>query len=222
LGGTVTIDEMRRYRAHWRGTLATAMGIHMLHHPDLGAGEDAAQKLTGMMVKMSAGEAASKVFGQSDMNRASGRNGDQISDWGEGGYVIGDSFGSSVACVFTMNGAFGIAAMVPELGVFLAPAAKQMGVAHPIPLLGINDPLNQTVMATAGAGGPKGALAAAAVALGVMDKDQTLDQAMTARGVIDGGRVQALWCPKGIRTTPQSCQFATDPKGHGLATFDKF
>jgi len=56
----------------------------------------------------------------------------------------------------------------------------------------------------------------------VMDKDQTLDQAMTARAAIKGGRVQALWCALGIRTTPKSCRFATDPRGHGLASFDKF
>ena len=227
-GGKVTIGQLRQYRANWRGTRATALGNHMLHHPDLdpdqAPGENAALQLTRLMAGMSAGAAADKVFAQEDLSRTS----DRISDWGEGAFVIGDRFGSSAACVFNMNGAFGRGVMVPELGMFLAPAANQDeataggGRAHPLPLLGVNDAVGQTVMAAVGTGGPNGALAAAAVALGVMDMDQTLDQAMTARATIKGGRVQALWCAEGIRTTPESCQFATDPKGHGLASFDKF
>jgi hypothetical protein len=38
----------------------------------------------------------------------------------------------------------------------------------------------------------------------------------------NGAGVQALWCPKGIRVGPKTCRFATDPKGFGLAVFDKF
>ncbi len=225
-GGKVTIDHLRRYRANWRGTRATVLGNHMLHHPDLDPhpdrvpGENAAQQLTRLMAGMSAGKAADKVFSQEDLDRTDDR--------GEGAFVIGDSFGSAAACVFSMNGAFGRGVMAPGLGIFMASAANQDGAAaggggaNPLPLLGVNDPVGQAVMAAVGAGGPNGALAAAAVALGVMDKDQTLDQAMTARATIKGGRVQALWCAEGIRTTPESCQFATDPKGHGLASFDKF
>ncbi len=92
-------------------------------------------------------------------------------------------------------------------------------------MLGVNDRLNQTVLAAAGAGGPQGALAVAALSLRVMAGDVALVQAMTAPDTdIDTGlgRVQALWCPKGIRIRPQSCQFATDPKAFGLAVFDKF
>ena len=88
--------------------------------------------------------------------------------------------------------------------------------------------VHQTLLATAGAGGPLGATAAAAVSLAVMADGKTLAQAMAAprppaRGNGNGGgRVQALWCPEGIRIGPESCQFASDPRAFGLAAFDKF
>lgn len=221
-GGKITIAELRKYRAVWRGTAQTKIGNHVLHHPVLGNGKNTAQQLTAILAKKSAAAAAREIFAGADLARKTDR--------GEAALVVGDSFGSSAACVFEMNGAFGSARMVPELGIFLSPnpgpaRTARGGAGYPLPLLGVNDPLNQTVLAAAGAGGPQGALAVAALSLRVMAGDVALVQAMTAPDTdIDTGlgRVQALWCPKGIRIRPQSCQFATDPKAFGLAVFDKF
>ena len=140
-------------------------------------------------------------------------------DGGQAGLVIGDSFGSSVACVFDMNSAFGAATTVPEWGIFMATAAKEDSGG--LPILGVNYHLNQTVLAVSGAGGPNGSVAAAMVAMDVMERGRTLFDAMAGRRKIKG-RVQGLWCPKGSRTRPGICQFATDPRWHGLAAFYAF
>ena len=109
--------------------------------------------------------------------------------------------------------------MVPEWGIFMAPAAKE--VSGGLPVLGVNNHLNQTVLAVSGAGGPNGSVAAAMVAMDVMERGRTLVDAMAGRRNVKG-RVQGLWCPKGIRAGPGICQFATDSQWHGLAAFDAF
>ncbi len=215
-GGKVTMGELRKFRAKWRETVARPIGNHILHHPQLGQNAGKAERLTDLMAKAPA--SAIQVFDPAEL---SGRV-----DRGEAAVVVGDSFGSSAACVFQMNGAFGSGVLVPNTGTFLAqgPVEGSFGDSgYPMPLLGVNENINQTVMAVAGSGGPHGALSGAAISLGVMDKDQPLNAAMAALDAAKaGGLVQALWCPGGIRRTPKSCQFATDPRAFGLAAFDRF
>ena len=50
----------------------------------------------------------------------------------------------------------------------------------------------------------------------------TAQSALTGKGhdltVVDPiGLVNAIYCPGGLSEDPQSCQVATDPRGHGLA-----
>jgi gamma-glutamyltranspeptidase / glutathione hydrolase len=219
-GGKVTISDLRRYRAVWRGTAPRPIGNDVLHHPMLGPGDNPAYRLSGLLGETSMTGAAAQVFAQDDLT--------MTIDRGEGAIVAGDSFGSAAACVYQMNGAFGSGAMVPSLGIFLASRPEARWRGYPLPLLGVNEHVRQTVLATAGSGGPPGATAAVAVSLAVMANGKSLTQAMAAprppaqgEGK-DGGRVQALWCREGIRLGPESCQFASDPRGFGLAAFDKF
>ncbi len=215
-GGTITIADLRRYRAVWRGTVRRPIGDQVLHVPVLGA----ADRLSGLLLEKVMAGAAAEVFSPVEMA--------DTTDRGEAALVVADSFGSAAACVYQMNGAFGSGAMAPSLGIFLAPAGSPGWRGYPLPLLGVNENVNQTVMASAGAGGPLGALAAAAVGLSVMANGRTLAQALAAPRVPappdagGGGRVQALWCPKGIRDGPESCQFATDPRAYGLAAFEEY
>jgi len=167
-GGKITIAELRKYRASWRGTAQTPIGNHVLHHPILGDGTNTSQLLTTTLAKTSTNVTANDIFEGADLARRGDR--------GEAALVVGDSFGSSAACVFDMNGAFGSAIMAPELGIFLSsspggPRPGGGGRGYPLPLLGVNDPLNQTVLAAAGAGGPQGALGVAALSLRVMSGD---------------------------------------------------
>ena len=210
-GGRIKISDLRNYRAIWRGTEKTPIGNDVLHLPALGKDKNQGRKLLSLVLKTSPSEAGAMVFGSEKMALDV--------DGGQAGLVIGDSFGSSVACVFDMNSAFGAATTVPELGIFMATAAKEGSGG--LPVLGVNNHLNQTVMAVSGTGGPNGSVAAAMVAMGIMERDQTLIEAMAGRSNAKG-RVQGLWCPKGIRTRPESCQFATDSQWHGLAAFEAF
>lgn len=222
-GGRMTVSDLRRYRAVWRKTAPRPIGNNVLHHPVLGPDRGPAYKLSGLLQRGSPSEAAAKTFEPADWAMQDDR--------GEAGVVVGDSFGSAAACVYQMNGAFGSGAMAPSLGIFLAsgqPSGADPWRGYPLPLLAVNEHVNQTILATAGAGGPAGALAAAMLSLAVIENGQTMDQAMTvdrplAPGAVrGGGRVQSIWCSLGIRSGPQSCQFATDPRAFGLAAFDKF
>jgi gamma-glutamyltranspeptidase/glutathione hydrolase len=52
--------------------------------------------------------------------------------------------------------------------------------------------------------------------------DAGIVEAMRKRGhdmreVPEFGRVNAIFCPEGLRTSPESCTFATDPRGSGYA-----
>ncbi|MBL6953171.1 MAG: gamma-glutamyltransferase [Alphaproteobacteria bacterium] len=218
-GGAVTISDLRQYRAVWRETDRRPIGNNVLHLPLLGPGDNLAYQLSGLL-RNSAAEAGAQAFDQGDMDTAIDR--------GEAGIVVGDSFGSAAACVYQMNGAFGSAAMVPSLGIFLAPGSAARWRGYPLPLLGVNEHVHQTLLATVGAGGAVGAMAAAAVSLAVMAEGKSLAQAMAAPrpptlgNMQVGSRVQGLWCSEGIRIRPDSCQFVSDPQAFGLASFDKF
>ncbi|MDA1098771.1 MAG: gamma-glutamyltransferase [Proteobacteria bacterium] len=219
-GGKVTIADLRRYRAVWRETARRPVGDNVLHHPMLGPGDDPAYELTGLLREKSMSVAAAHVFARDDMA--------MTVDRGEGAIVVGDSFGSAGACVYNMNGAFGNGAMVSSLGVFLAHSPASPWRGYPLPLLGVNEHVHQALLAIAGAGGPSGAMETAAVSLAVMANGRTLSQAMEILGPSaesngrGAGRVQALWCSKGLRDGPESCQFGSDPRAFGLAAFDKF
>ncbi|MBT4043686.1 MAG: hypothetical protein HOK21_08790 [Rhodospirillaceae bacterium] len=216
-GGKMTITDLRGYRAVWRKSATHEVGNHMLHVPTFGSADqldNPALKLINLASGNSGENIAVKVFRQADIEMSVDR--------GEGGFVIGDSFGSAAACVYQMNGAFGSGKMAPNLGLFLAPATKRGDATwpgYPLPLLGVNEPLGQAVMAAVGTGGPKAAAAAVRVSLATMGQGAPLAKTMAGK---NGAGVQALWCPKGIRVGPKTCRFATDPKGFGLAVFDKF
>jgi gamma-glutamyltranspeptidase / glutathione hydrolase len=52
--------------------------------------------------------------------------------------------------------------------------------------------------------------------------DPAAVEALRARGhnvqeVPEFGRVNAIYCPEGLRTSPESCAYATDPRGYGYA-----
>lgn len=110
------------------------------------------------------------------------------------------------------------------------------------PLVVVNPNVNQGYLALAGSG-PAGASAAAQVAIDLLEDSRPLDEAIGAGRLLrlgtageirqearEGsapasgakpakslGRVQAIWCPAGLFRGAESCRFATDPRGFGLA-----
>ena len=210
-GGRLSISDLRKYRAVWRGTMQTPVGNHTLHFPDIGKDNKFGQNVFNSIISKSPKLFEPRIFREGKLTSAI--------DEGQAGLVISDSSGSAVACVFDMGSAFGVAFMVPELGFFMTPADKSG--SRGLALLGVNKHLSQTMLAVAGAGGHDSDLVVSNLAINVMGKGQALNGAMSKKN--DGReRIQAIWCPKGIRTTPESCQFATDSQWHGLAAFDTF
>jgi len=210
-GGKLSNADLRKYRAVWRGTMQTPVGNHILHFPDLGKDNKISQKAISSIINKSLKLVEPRSLGVGKITSPV--------DEGQAGLVISDSSGSAVACVFDMGSPFGVAFMAPELGVFLTPAGK-VGSSGLV-LLGVNKHLSQTVLAVAGAGGQDSAVVVPNLAINVMEKGRTLDSAMAQINDVNA-RIQGIWCPKGIRTTPESCQFATDSRWHGLAAFDTF
>ncbi|MDP6345139.1 MAG: gamma-glutamyltransferase [Alphaproteobacteria bacterium] len=147
---------------------------------------------------------------------------------GEAALVVADRFGSAVACVFGMNGEFGLGRMVPTLGLFLAPSGA--GGQRPEPLLAVNHHIEEAHLAVAGSGGAAGNQAAARIAEATLAGGRSLTDAVAAMLASSGDRrpgpgaglVQAIWCKGGIRSKPEGCRFATDPRGFGLVSGARF
>jgi gamma-glutamyltranspeptidase/glutathione hydrolase len=133
---------------------------------------------------------------------------------GISGLAAIDSKGGAAACSLSMGQLFGARVMVPNTGILLGtPTADSTSVS---PLV-IGNPGNAEVLfAGAGGGSPSAPYALGLIARGVVDKKQYVAAALTAHGG-QGGYVNAIACPDGIRSGGASCNSGTDPAGSGLA-----
>ena len=234
-GGKVTIDDLRNYRPTWRQTRSQQVGNLMLHTalpPPRGGNIlfdllEQLRETDGPIPPARLSAAAGSAYGDT---------GAELPVGGDAALVVGDRRGSAVACVFTMQGAFGAGKMAA--GVLLAPNAPAES-AYLSPLLAVNENVDQTFMAAAASGGAAAPVAVARVVLGVLAADEALPTAMAApRSLIDVpaagttvadageatdrpadniGRVQALWCPAGLKRQQERCIAASDRRGSGLA-----
>ncbi len=124
-------------------------------------------------------------------------------------FVVVDRKGNTVACALTMNNLFGTGRIAPGTGILLAasPAVK------PPPLLTAalawNENLHAFRAAVGGSGQNAAALATAAAMAQVL--------AGSAVAVPNPGRVNVSTCAHYLPGNAGSCQFATDPRGAGLA-----
>lgn len=145
-----------------------------------------------------------------------------------------DSDGVAVACAFTMNAPFGAARTAPGTGIILAPAPNDQGVGFSAlaPMIVASRFNGEVYFAAASAGGTPGALAEALVIDSVMRRAVPLDQAMQMPRAYDSGdgdnfsegsgvwlgRVNAIFCARGVPSFPDSCQLRNDYRGNGLAS----
>ena len=85
-----------------------------------------------------------------------------------------------------------------------------------VPMLLVNRPLRDTRGAAVGAGGEDSAARVIAAARKMFDDNVLPEKAF---GSVEGvaGRAGLIHCPTGARENPDSCRFAADPAGHGLA-----
>lgn len=232
-GGKLTIDDLRNYRPSWRQTRSQEIGNLTLHTalpPPRGG-----NILFDLVERLRASDDPTRPDRLAAAAAAAyGEIGAELPVGGDAAVVVGDRRGSAVACVFTMHGEFGTGRSAA--GVMLAPNAPEQA-AYLSPLLAVNPNVDQAFMAAAASGGAAAPVAVARVVLGVLAADEALTAAMagprafnggaapvagTAAAGSDGpadniGRVQALWCPAGLKRQQERCTAASDPRGFGLA-----
>jgi len=233
-GGKLEIEDLRQYRPRWLEPADRKVADELLHHPPEAIGGNAVYALTGAMEKQDPATATATVFGTDVRPLAAA---------GQAGVVAADPGGSAVSCVFTMNGLFGAGRAAPITGILLAEAQSPDG-GMLAPVLAANHNTAQAFYAAAGSGGPAGVAAVAQVTMDVLERGVPLRQAIAqprsfvftgGRGALaepgagDGaaggpplGRVQGFFCPDGLQRKPELCQFATDPRGHGLTAGEIF
>jgi len=133
---------------------------------------------------------------------------------GISGLVAVDSKGGAAACSLSMGQLFGARVMVPNTGILLGTPTADGTALSP---LVIGNPGNGEVLfAGVGGGSPAAAYATGVIARGTVDKHQYVAAALKAHGG-QGGYVNAIACPDGIRSGGASCNGGADPAGAGLA-----
>ncbi len=241
-GGKLTIADLRAYRANWVETRRVEFGDetgHFLPSKPAGLGvlHDVTMALRPDGARASADARAAAIAG----GWGAGGGVAPQAQSGEVAVAAGAEDGSLAACVFTMGRAFGTRRVARGTGTLVAPALGWES-ARLSPLIVVNANINQGYLAIAGSG-PAGPAAVAQVTLDLLEENNTLaDAVAAARGLRAGpgaeilreardgvapatgprpaerlGRVQAIWCPGGLVRSAETCRFASDPRGFGLA-----
>ena len=133
---------------------------------------------------------------------------------GISGFAAIDVKGGGAACSLSMGQLFGARIVVPGTGILLGALTADSTAISP---LVIGNPGNGEVMfAGAGGGSPNAAYATGAVARATIQDKKLVAAVLAARGG-QGGYVNAIACPDGIRSGGATCQSGIDPAGAGLA-----
>ncbi|MBX9942751.1 MAG: gamma-glutamyltransferase family protein, partial [Reyranella sp.] len=133
---------------------------------------------------------------------------------GFAGFAAVDSRGGAAACALSMGQLFGARMIVPGTGILLG--APTPDAASASPLIMAYPASGEFIFAGAGGGGPTAAQATGAVASATIEAGQNLVTVLAARRG-QGGYVNAIACPGGLRGSAATCQSAIDPAGAGLA-----
>jgi gamma-glutamyltranspeptidase / glutathione hydrolase len=128
--------------------------------------------------------------------------------------VAVDGKAGAAACTLSMGQLFGARMIVPGTGVLLAAPTPDAGSVSPVIIA--NPSNGEFTFAGAGGGSPTAAQATGAVARATVEGGQNLDAVLQARQG-QGGTVNAIVCPSGLRSGAESCRGAVDPTGAGLA-----
>ena len=133
---------------------------------------------------------------------------------GFSGLIAVDGKAGAVACSLSMGQLFGARVVVPGTGVLLGAMTPVGGSVSPMIVANPNN--GEFGFAGAGGGAPTAAQATGKIAFSVLEQNQTLLTALGAqRG--QGGWVNAIACPSGLRSGSASCQSGIDPASAGLA-----
>ncbi len=125
-----------------------------------------------------------------------------------------DGKAGAAACALSMGQTFGARTIVPGIGVVLGAATPQAGSVSPVIIA--NPGNGEFTFVGAGGGAATAAQATGYVAYATIERDQPLANVLASRGG-QGGWVNAIACPSGLRGGGATCRSATDPAGAGLA-----
>ena len=124
-------------------------------------------------------------------------------------FVVVDRKGGAVACALTMNNLFGTGRVAPGTGIVLAASPAVKPAALLTAALAWNENIHAFHAAVGGSGQNAAGLAVGAAMAQAL--------AGSVNAVPDPGRANVAVCSHYLPGDPGSCQFATDPRGAGLA-----
>ena len=140
--------------------------------------------------------------------------GTPVDSTGFAGLAAVDSNGGAAACSLSMGQLFGARVVVRGTGILLgAPTPDAASVS---PMIIAYPSSGEFTFAGAGGGAATAAQATGAVARATIEAGQNVASVLAARRG-QGGYVNAIACPSGLRSSPATCQSAIDPAGAGLA-----
>lgn len=141
--------------------------------------------------------------------------GSAVDSGGFAGFAAVDGKGGAAACAVSMGQLFGARVVVPGSGIMLgSPNPEAASVS---PMIIANPGNGEFTFAGAGGGAPTAAQAVGYVAREVIENDRNLATVIANRRA-QGGFVNAIACPSGLRGKPEACRTAADPAGAGLST----
>jgi gamma-glutamyltranspeptidase / glutathione hydrolase len=132
---------------------------------------------------------------------------------GFAGFSAVDSKGGAAACTLSMGQLFGARMIVTGTGVLLG--APTPAAASVSPLIIANPGNGEFYFAGTGGGAATAAQATGWVARATVENGQAMATALQRRGG-QGGYVNAMACPSGLRADPDTCRGGIDPAGAGL------
>lgn len=133
---------------------------------------------------------------------------------GIAGFVAVDEKGGAVACSLSMGQLFGARITVPGTGILLGTSTADSTAISPMV---IGNPGNGEVLfAGSGGGSPAVPYGVGLIARGTVEKKQYVGAALKAHGG-QGGYLDVIACPDGIKSGGANCNSAADPAGTGLA-----
>ncbi|WP_371135884.1 gamma-glutamyltransferase [Reyranella sp.] len=137
-----------------------------------------------------------------------------VDSGGFAGLAAVDSKGGAAACSLSMGQVFGARVVVHGTGILLgAPTPDAASVS---PMIIAYPSSGEFTFAGAGGGAATAAQATGAVARATIEAGQSVASVLAARRG-QGGYVNAIACPSGLRSSAATCQGGIDPAGAGLA-----
>ncbi len=242
-GAAITMADLRSYKPVWRETRTLKFGDEVGHvalPPPAGGAvlHDLLQTLRPADARRDNArilEATAKAYAANP--------GDPMRQTGDASVVVGDREGAVVACSFSIGPPFGAGRVAREAGIILTPVENREN-SFSAPMVVANQNVTQGFLAIAASGGWGGPTATALVALALLEDGAELSSAIAAPRLArlsperpfvyeEGadlsslpeagqmvpaiGRVYVVWCASGFARAPQTCRFAADGRGYGLA-----